>query len=132
MKRGDRFRCSSRSNLLSAFAIGRRGNAWLQTGVCRTMSVAMRNEKGTISVSLVEEALHCAKRCGVDPLPLLEEAGISPHLLSLPLTRVSSAQYGALWNAICRALDDEVFGQDAHPMRRGSFISMCKASFTAA
>jgi AraC-like DNA-binding protein len=91
----------------------------------------MHNEKGTIAVSLVEEAVRCVKRCGVDPQPLLEEAGIAPQLLGSPLARVSSTQYGALWNAICRALDDEFFGQDSHPMKSGSFIAMCQAALTA-
>ncbi|QCP53745.1 AraC family transcriptional regulator [Trinickia violacea] len=91
----------------------------------------MHNEKGTIAVSLVEEAVHCVKRCGVDPQPLLEEAGIAAQLSGSPLARVSSAQYGALWNAICRALDDEFFGQDSHPMKSGSFIAMCQAALTA-
>ncbi|WP_206994941.1 AraC family transcriptional regulator [Trinickia mobilis] len=91
----------------------------------------MHNEKGTIAVSLVEEAVRCVNRCGVDPQPLLEEAGIAAQLLGSPLARVSSAQYGALWNAICRALDDEFFGQDSHPMKSGSFIAMCQAALTA-
>jgi AraC-like DNA-binding protein len=91
----------------------------------------MHNEKGTIAVSFVEEAVRCVKRCGHDPQPLLEEAGIAPQLLGLPLARVSSAQYGALWNGVRRVLDDEFFGQDSHPMKRGSFIAMCQAALTA-
>jgi len=91
----------------------------------------MDREKGTIAVSLVEEAVRCVKRCGVDPSPLLEQAGIGPQLLASPQARVSSAQYGALWNAIGRGLDDEFFGQDSHPMRSGSFIALCQAALTA-
>ncbi|HEV3105756.1 MAG TPA: AraC family transcriptional regulator [Trinickia sp.] len=90
----------------------------------------MNSERGTIAVSLVEEAVRCVTRRGVDPLPMLEEAGIAPQLLASPSARVSSAQYGALWNAIGRALDDEFFGQDSHPMRSGSFIAMCQAALT--
>ncbi|MGG1948527.1 AraC family transcriptional regulator [Trinickia sp. NRRL B-1857] len=91
----------------------------------------MDKEKGTIAVSLVEEAVRCVERCGVDPKPMLESAGISAQLLASPQARVSSAQYGALWNAIGRGLDDEFFGQDSHPMRSGSFIAMCQAALTA-
>ncbi len=91
----------------------------------------MDREKGTIAVSLVEEAVRCVTRCGVDPSPLLDQAGIAPQLLASPQARVSSAQYGALWNAIGRGLDDEFFGQDSHPMRSGSFIAMCQAALTA-
>jgi AraC-like DNA-binding protein len=91
----------------------------------------MDKEKGTIAVTLVEEAVRCVRRRGVDPSPMLEAAGISPQLLASPQARVSSAQYGALWNAIGRGLDDEFFGQDSHPMRSGSFIAMCQAALTA-
>lgn len=91
----------------------------------------MDKEKGTIAVSLVEEALRCVERCGIDPSPVLEQAGISPQLISSPQARVSSAQYGALWSAVVRELDDEFFGQDSHPMRSGSFIAMCQAALTA-
>ncbi|MGN6667929.1 MAG: AraC family transcriptional regulator [Trinickia sp.] len=91
----------------------------------------MDKEKGTIAVSLVEEALRCVERCGVDPSPMLEEAGISPQMIASRGARVSSAQYGALWSAIVRELDDEFFGQDSHPMRSGSFIAMCQAALTA-
>lgn len=91
----------------------------------------MNKEKGTIAVSLVEEALRCAARRGADSLPLLDAAGIAPKLLMSPTARVSSAQYGALWNAIGRTLDDEFFGQDSHPMKSGSFIAMCQSSLSA-
>lgn len=91
----------------------------------------MDKEKGTIAVSLVEEAVRCVERRGVDPSPMLDEAGISRQLLAAPQARVSSAQYGALWSTIGRDLDDEFFGQDAHPMRSGSFIAMCQAALTA-
>lgn len=91
----------------------------------------MDQEKGTIAVSLVEEAVQCVRRLGVDPSAMLERAGIAPHLLASPQGRVSSAQYGALWNAIGRELDDEFFGQDSHPMRSGSFIALCQAALTA-
>jgi AraC-like DNA-binding protein len=100
-------------------------------GARRANLAAMDNEKGTIAVSLVEEAARCVKRCGVDPRPLLEEAGIAPPLLDAPRARVSSAQYGAFWNAVACTLDDEFFGQDSHPMKSGSFIALCQAALTA-
>ena len=91
----------------------------------------MHNEKGTIAVGLVEETVRCVERCGLDPQPFLEQAGIAPQLLGSARARVSSAQYGALWNAVSRALDDEFFGQDSHRMKSGSFIAMCQAALTA-
>jgi AraC-like DNA-binding protein len=86
------------------------------------------NERGTIAVDLVEEALRCAERRGVARIVLLEQAGIQPATLAAPLARVSAAQYGRLWSAVADALDDEFFGQDSHPMRRGSFVLLCHAT----
>jgi AraC-like DNA-binding protein len=86
------------------------------------------NERGTIAVDLVEEALRCAERRGVARMVLLEQGGIQPATLAAPLARVSAAQYGRLWSAIADALDDEFFGQDSHPMRRGSFALLCHAA----
>ncbi|RFU44688.1 AraC family transcriptional regulator [Paraburkholderia sp. DHOC27] len=90
-----------------------------------------KNDKGTISVSLVEETLALARARGVDVRPLVDAAGIVPAMLAAPKSRVSSAQYGALWAGIARALDDEFFGQDSHPMRCGSFIAMTQMALTA-
>ncbi|WP_144150137.1 AraC family transcriptional regulator [Paraburkholderia sp. BCC1885] len=90
-----------------------------------------KTDKGTISLSLVEETLALARARGLDVRPLVEAAGIAPHVLAAPKSRVSSAQYGALWSGIARALDDEFFGQDSHPMRSGSFIAMTQCALTA-
>jgi AraC-like DNA-binding protein len=86
------------------------------------------NERGTIAGDFVEEALQCAERRGVARAGLLERAGINPATLAAPLARVSAAQYGRLWSAIADVLDDEFFGQDSHPMRRGSFTLLCHAA----
>jgi AraC-like DNA-binding protein len=91
----------------------------------------MKNDKGTISVSLVEETLALARARGLDALPLAEAAGIAAPMLASPKSRVSSAQYGALWAGIARALDDEFFGQDSHRMKSGSFIAMTQTALTA-
>ncbi|WP_296228976.1 AraC family transcriptional regulator [Ralstonia sp. UBA689] len=89
------------------------------------------NEKGTVAVSLVNEALKRAQARGVDVQPLIAAAGIAPQMLASPKGRVSSAQYGALWAGIAQAMDDEFFGQDSHPMRWGSFVAMTQAALTA-
>ncbi|WP_407655439.1 AraC family transcriptional regulator [Burkholderia alba] len=88
-------------------------------------------EKGTVSIALVETSVALARRRGIDGAALLAQAGIAPALLAAPKARVSARQYGALWNAIARALDDEFFGQDPHPMRCGSFIAMSQAALGA-
>jgi AraC-like DNA-binding protein len=91
----------------------------------------MKSEKGTISVSMVEETLALARARGLDALPIAEAAGIAAPILASPKSRVSSAQYGALWAGIARALDDEFFGQDSHRMKSGSFIAMTQTALTA-
>jgi len=89
------------------------------------------NEKGTVSVSLVNEALSRAQAGGLDVQPIIAAAGIAPQVLTSPRSRVSSSQYGALWAGIAQAMDDEFFGQDSHPMRWGSFVAMTQAALTA-
>jgi hypothetical protein len=91
----------------------------------------MESDKGTVSVILVEETLSLARRGGLDASPLLDAAGISPAILESPRSRITSGQYGALWNNIALALDDEFFGQDSHPMRSGGFVTMTRAALTA-
>ncbi|CDY76018.1 Transcriptional regulator, AraC family [Caballeronia glathei] len=85
-------------------------------------------ERGTIPVSLVEEALRCAEARGGLRESLLAAADIAPAMLESPRARVSPAQYGKLWHATADALDDEFFGQDSHPMRRGSFVLLSHAA----
>lgn len=96
-----------------------------------TPSPKKKIERDSISVSLVEAALRCAEARGVTREHLLAAAGIAPATLDSPRARVSPVQYGKLWNATADALDDEFFGQDAHPMRRGSFVLLCHAALSS-
>ncbi|MGF6811643.1 AraC-like DNA-binding protein [Paraburkholderia sp. Clong3] len=98
---------------------------------CQKSRIPMKSDKGTISVSLVEETLALATARGLDARTLAEAAGIAAAMLASPKSRVSSAQYGALWAGIARALDDEFFGQDSHPMKSGSFIAMTQTALGA-
>ncbi|WP_347251006.1 AraC family transcriptional regulator ligand-binding domain-containing protein, partial [Zoogloea sp.] len=84
-------------------------------------------EKGTISMDFVAEALLVARQRGLDISALVAGAGLSPELLAIPQARVSPEQYGALWHALADAMNDEFFGMDSHPMRRGSFAILCHA-----
>lgn len=91
----------------------------------------MKNEKGTVSVALVQETLRLARKNGLNIEALIDRAGFPPAILASPKSRVSSDQYGKLWNAIARESDDEFFGQDSHPMRCGSFIAMTRSALTS-
>lgn len=87
----------------------------------------MTMEKGTISIDFVAEALMVARQRGLDIDALVAGAGLAPELLGIPQARVTPEQYGALWHAVADAMNDEFFGMDAHPMRRGSFAILCHA-----
>jgi hypothetical protein len=76
-----------------------------------------KTERGTISIYFVAEAVRILKARDVPTEPLLERAGIPVKFLKEPLARVSPAQFSTLWTSITRALDDEFFGLDRHPMR---------------
>ena len=57
---------------------------------------------------------------------ILQVSDIAPALLQSPQSRVSATNYSALWLAVARTLDDELFGQDSRRMKVGSFAMMCR------
>lgn len=87
--------------------------------------------KGTISISLVKEALHHARLQGFDLDHLLMQAGIAPELMQSDKTRVSVSQYAQLWIVLADAMNDEFFGMDSHAMRRGSYTFLSKSVLQA-
>ena len=88
---------------------------------------ANSQDRDTISICFVHEALECIRERGMDADALLQAAGISPELLNSPQARVSSGHFGNLWHLIARSLDDEFFGMDSHRMKVGSFTLLCHA-----
>lgn len=82
-------------------------------------------EKGSVAICFVNHALSGLKAREIDLGPVLREAGIAPAMLGVPQARVPAAHYSALWLAVARALGDEFFGQDARPMKPGSFALLC-------
>ena len=87
--------------------------------------------KGTISISLVREALFSAEQRGFCTTTLLQQAGISPDLLQSDKARVSVTQYAQLWIVLANTMNDEFFGMDSHPMRRGSYTLLSKSVLSA-
>lgn len=55
-------------------------------------------------------------------------SGIPAELLAVPSARVPAASFSALWLAVALELDDEFFGLDRRPMKRGSFALLCQAA----
>lgn len=89
-------------------------------------------ERGTISIYFVREAVRLLDVRNISIEPLLDNAGIPAKFLKEPLARVSPAQFSTLWKSITRALDDEFFGLDSHPMREGSYALMCHGTLSSA
>ena len=77
--------------------------------------------KGTISINLVHEALLSAQHQGLNTQAILLKSGIPLELMQSSKARVSVSQYAQLWIELADAMNDEFFGTDSHPMRRGSF-----------
>ena len=86
--------------------------------------------RGSISIHFVHDAIAGARKHGIDPAPMLAAAGIPPERLDAPRARVSPRQYATLWRLLADHMDDEFFGLDSHPMRRGSFRLMCHSVLT--
>lgn len=94
----------------------------------QSSSVTPRDtDKGTLAIDFVHEALRVARQRGLDLAPMLRAAGLGPELMDSPRARVSASTYARLWSALADTLDDEFFGLDHHPMRRGSFRLLCHA-----
>ena len=62
---------------------------------------------------------------------MLQQAGISPDLLQSDKARVSVTQYAQLWIVLANTMNDEFFGMDSHPMRRGSYTLLSKSVLSA-
>jgi AraC-like DNA-binding protein len=88
---------------------------------------ANSNDRGTIAVCFVQEALAGVQARGFDTDALLRASGIPPELIQSPQARISSGHYGKLWHRIADAMDDEFFGMDSRRMKAGSFTLLCHA-----
>ena len=95
------------------------------------MNMSNAGDKGTVSIELVHEALLAARARGIDTAGVLEASRIDQQLLETSKSRVPAAAFAHLWSALADLLDDEFFGMDSHPMRRGSFRLLCQVAVTA-
>jgi AraC-like DNA-binding protein len=84
-------------------------------------------DKGTTSIGLVREAILVATQRNLDVPAALQHAGIAAELLNAPRARVPALAFSRLWAALADLMDDEFFGLDSHPLRRGSYALMCHA-----
>lgn len=86
---------------------------------------------GTVSIAFVREVIAAAARRGQPAAPLLSAAQIPARSLENDAARVSPGQFGALWLAVGRALDDEFFGLDSRRVKVGSFALIARAGLQA-
>ncbi|WP_371916657.1 AraC family transcriptional regulator [Pseudomonas sp. QC2] len=89
------------------------------------------SDKGTTSIGLVHEALAGAIQRGIDVSAVLREARIDTELLAAAQVRVPAAAFSRLWTGLSDLLDDEFFGIDSHPMKRGSYTLMAQAAVSS-
>ncbi|MFI2237356.1 AraC family transcriptional regulator [Streptomyces chrestomyceticus] len=78
----------------------------------------------TIAVHHVRAVLSGARRAGVDTVPLLQAARISPLLLGDERARIGADRFARLVKEVQRATGDEFLGLGPLPSRRGTFAMM--------
>ncbi|MGQ0698182.1 MAG: AraC family transcriptional regulator [Panacagrimonas sp.] len=88
-------------------------------------------EKDSVSIWFVRQALMGLKPRSIPLEPLLSAAGIPLKLLESEQSRVSARSFGALWLGIAARLDDEFFGLDSRRMKVGSFALLCRSTVQA-
>ena len=85
-------------------------------------------EKDSVSIWFVRQALMRHQAEGRPVEPLLEASGISARMLAQDQSRVSANTFGRLWLNIAAELDDEFFGLDRRRMKVGSFALLCRST----
>lgn len=78
----------------------------------------------TIAVHHVRAVLSGARRAGVDTVPLLQAARISPLLIGDERARIGADRFARLVKEVQRATGDEFLGLGPLPSRRGTFAMM--------
>ena len=87
---------------------------------------AERLDRATVAAGFVTGLLSGMRGRGLDPLPLLDAAGVPRACLTERDCRVPVASYAALYNGVVRHLDDEGFALFTAPLRCGSFEFLCR------
>lgn len=93
----------------------------------RPVSTGDAPHRATVAAGFVTGLLSGLPERGVDPLPLLATAGVTPAALLDPAVRVPIDGYAALYNATVARLEDEGFGLFPAPVRPGTFEFLCRS-----
>lgn len=95
----------------------------------RTAAEGRREEdRGTISMRLLREALLDIARLRGMPVELLLRHGVSLSDLAEDEGRISVEHYAAIWLATAEETGDEFFCMNPRPMRTGSFAFVSRAA----
>ncbi|PKO83829.1 MAG: AraC family transcriptional regulator [Betaproteobacteria bacterium HGW-Betaproteobacteria-11] len=86
----------------------------------------------TVAIGFVNGMLAGLGRTELRAGTLLDHAQIASNLLHDPGARIPVAHYAALYRLINEHLDDEGFALFSHPLRRGTFEFLCRATLSAA
>jgi len=89
-------------------------------------------DRGTISIRLLREALLDVDRTHALPVESLLRNGVSIADLDTEDGRISVEHYAAVWLAIAEATGDEFFCMNPRPMRTGSFAFLTRATLHCA
>ena len=84
-------------------------------------------EQATISNVFVRAAVAGLREDAAGLRRVLSAAGLSTGLLEAGNARIPADRFSALWLAVARELDDELFGLDSRGMKLGSFALVCQS-----
>lgn len=84
-------------------------------------------EKDSVAVYFAQAMIYALRDQPRRVTQALEQAGISPDLLSTPDARVPASAFSQLWLNQIRELNDEFFLLDSRGMLPGSFSLICRA-----
>ena len=85
----------------------------------------------TVSMHFVNELFRGLTAAGQPPTRYLEQAGISPFLLTAPNGRVTVEQFAELYRLLAVELDDETPRFFSRPLRCGTLKLLCLSMLEA-
>src|SRR5512144_1720669 len=94
-------------------------------GVSPAVPSTEGSNRATVAAGFVTGLLSGLRARGIDPAPLLREAGLGREVLQDAGVRVPVASYAALYDAVVRHLDDEAFALFRAPLPTGTFEFLC-------
>lgn len=82
-------------------------------------------------MAFVQAIVYACERAKIDPLPLLQQAQITPAQVENPESRITAWQFERLSDLAMRTLDDEALGWFERRLPWGSYGMLVRASISA-